>query len=79
MTDSKVCPTGHSVLISYSASRAQLIRLNELRDKPRNLGNNMTIRVDSTYKQPLVLNMPKDILNLLPQFNTCRMTVCPDT
>ena len=64
VTDSKVCQPGHSVLISYSASGAQLIRLTELRDKPRNLRNDIMIHVDST--KPIVLNMPKDILNLLP-------------
>jgi hypothetical protein len=69
-----VSALGNSVLISYSASGAQLIRLTVLRDKPRNLRNEMTIRIDST--RPLALNMPQDILNLLPQFNTSRMTVC---
>ena len=57
--DSNVCQPGHSVLISYSASGAKLIRLTALRDKPKNLRNDMTIRIDST--KPLVLNMPQDI------------------
>jgi hypothetical protein len=52
--ESKVCPLKHSVLISYSTSGAQLIRLTGLRDKPRNLRNHMAIRVDSP--KPLVLN-----------------------
>ena len=54
MTDNKVCPPGYSVLISYSASRAQLIRLTGFRDIPKTLRNIMTIRVDSP--KPLVLN-----------------------
>ena len=58
VTDSNVCLPGHSVLISYSASGAKLIRLTALRDKPKNLRNDMTIRIDST--KPLVLNMPQD-------------------
>jgi hypothetical protein len=65
VTDSKVCPPGHSVLISYSASGAQLIRLTELKDKPRNLRNDIKIHVDSTK--------PLDIQNVQlksgPYFN----------